>query len=425
MVQTISRVRLGLTLAFGLSACLLGPRPVAAQAVVPAPVLEQVATADGEVLAAKHYPRPGAVPVICWPGIGANLFEFDLPSRSFARFLSARGYDVWLFTSRNTGSGRYVSTGDGSAGFDTLAIYDIDAALSYVRQQTGERPFLLGHSQGGMLSLAYLEGVREVRVPVRRKLAFSWRGVTVQTVTGLRVAADPQLAAARNRAVRGVVALASPARLTWKAQVTPWTFWQASFWDYNLIFESLVWSPAANVVVELLPVVPAADLTRWLTRDLARLPYVGPQVRPFLRQVVAQVGPTPLVALTFRPGSTNGQVLFEALDLAVDNLPTTSLRQFMASVRRRDHLEAHVYDPLRRPYSYADGYGRVTAPALWIGGSFDKIANDDTIERHVRRLGSADKTFLRVPHGHVDVVVGDSAPQDVWLPIARWLDRRR
>ena len=53
-----------------------------------------------------------------------------------------------------------------------------------------------------------------------------------------------------------------------------------------------------------------------------------------------------------------------------------------------------------------------------------KLANDDVIVVAVERLETADKTYLGVPMGHVDMGLGREAPERVWQPVRDWLAKR-
>lgn len=66
--------------------------------------------------------------------------------------------------------------------------------------------------------------------------------------------------------------------------------------------------------------------------------------------------------------------------------------------------------------------GRLTVPLLAIAGTDDALAPPDSVHALYARARSADKRFLEVQAGHIDLVVGDRAPVDVWRPIASFLD---
>jgi pimeloyl-ACP methyl ester carboxylesterase len=65
----------------------------------------------------------------------------------------------------------------------------------------------------------------------------------------------------------------------------------------------------------------------------------------------------------------------------------------------------------------------MTAPLLAIAGDVDALAPPDSVRALVQRTASRDKRFLEVSAGHIDLVVGDSAPSLVWGPLTSFLGR--
>lgn len=367
-----------------------------------------IRTDDGVTLRALRLETKGT-PVLLCHGFGANTNQFLISGRSLAGFLARRGYDVWCLNFRGVGRGKLRSGGNPDHSFDDLVALDLPAAVRAVRKTTRRRPFLIGHSQGGMVALAWLQGVERVRVPVRR------RGERI--VRQPRMRASARLRRERTRAVRGVVAIGSPARFTWPGhrRVRP-----RSAWDRNLALAYLSRSPTANLATRLLPAIEPQRASAFLGRVLARLP--KRLARRSLRRLSRSR--SSLLRIWLRPGSTDPRVLSAALQRAVGPHSAKVGRQFLDGIRTGDMRELHVRDALRRPYSYAAGMRRVQAPVLWIAGSRDKLANDEAIAAAVKVLPSRDKTYLPTGHGHIDLVLGDEAPRTVWAPIARWLDRR-
>ena len=87
-------------------------------------------------------------------GYGQNRYAWHLPSRSFANFLAADGYDVFNLDLRGHGRSRHL----GAHPPRDLAAYvreDIPASVEEEQRLTGHpRIFLVGHSLGGLLSYA-------------------------------------------------------------------------------------------------------------------------------------------------------------------------------------------------------------------------------------------------------------------------------
>jgi polyhydroxyalkanoate synthase len=64
---------------------------------------------------------------------------------------------------------------------------------------------------------------------------------------------------------------------------------------------------------------------------------------------------------------------------------------------------------------------RVRASMLVFAGRTDQIAPLAAVRAVLAAVGSADKTFLIVPGGHMGVFAGATAPEHVWQPAAEWL----
>ncbi|MBN1365755.1 MAG: alpha/beta hydrolase [Syntrophaceae bacterium] len=80
---------------------------------------------------------------------------------SFAHYLWLQGYDVWLVNYRGTGRSPIHSKGanpDSMINLDIWATLDVPAAIAKVKSVTGKRMFIGGHSTGGLVSYAYLQG---------------------------------------------------------------------------------------------------------------------------------------------------------------------------------------------------------------------------------------------------------------------------
>ena len=67
---------------------------------------------------------------------------------------------------------------------------------------------------------------------------------------------------------------------------------------------------------------------------------------------------------------------------------------------------------------------RITCPLFAVAGRGDTIATPASTRGIVDLVSSNDKTFVEVSGGHVAVVAGSLAPQEVWNPVADWLEAR-
>ncbi len=385
---------------------------------------ETATTRDGLTLVFKRYRNQGGVPVILAHGFGTNHAEFDLPSRSFARFLADRGYDVWIANFRGCGSNGYESDRAIGYSFDEVMALDAPALVEKVRAATGgARPFWVGHSMGGMVAYAYLQGATFRSVRTHSVPVLTLAGVRWVDVYGTRVVADAATARQRNAGLRGLVTIGSPAAMQWRVRATPADFWRHSYWDYNLLLRALSFSPTANAAAHATPIVYVGELIAFLDTYLPLVPYVGSDVRAFLAAVAAQVATTPLASEVGYGPNLDPAVLQDGIGLAAEDYSTVVIRQLMDGIRRESARERHVLDTARAPYVYSDHMGEIALPALLVAGDKDKLACDDKIrDRGFAPLGSADKTFLGVAgFGHIDLVIGNAAEARVWTPVEAWL----
>ncbi len=94
-------------------------------------------------------------------GYGQNRYAWHLPSRSFANYLAADGFDVFNLDLRGHGRSRHL----GARPPRDLADYvreDVPAAIDSVQRISGhERVFLVGHSLGGLISYAAAPAIPE------------------------------------------------------------------------------------------------------------------------------------------------------------------------------------------------------------------------------------------------------------------------
>jgi len=131
-----------------------------------------VTTEDGWQVAVFRIPpsssaAPGThvgTPVLLAHGTSVNRNNFLLHGSDLARFLSDRGFDVWLTEYRGDRTSRPPDArtwrrADWDA--DDIARLDIPAVLDHVMAATGrDRVFWIGHSLGGVLGYIVAQGPR-------------------------------------------------------------------------------------------------------------------------------------------------------------------------------------------------------------------------------------------------------------------------
>ena len=131
-----------------------------------------VATEDGwQVAVFRIAPSPSAppgphtgTPVLLAHGTSVNRNNFLLEGSDLARYLSDRGFDVWLTEYRGDRTScppdaRTWRRADWDA--DDIAGRDIPAVLDHIAAETGKgQVFWIGHSLGGLLGYLVAQGPR-------------------------------------------------------------------------------------------------------------------------------------------------------------------------------------------------------------------------------------------------------------------------
>lgn len=149
----------------------------------PEPVqTHQVVTADGWTLDLRRVPATGgptrARPVVLMHGIVTNGRNWDLEAEhSLVRYLSARGFDVWVPSLRGVGASEHR---DEDYAFDVHVEADVPAIIAYVQAATGAKAVdWVGHSMGGLVLYAHLAGGGQGigrAVTLGSPVHFAWSG---------------------------------------------------------------------------------------------------------------------------------------------------------------------------------------------------------------------------------------------------------
>ncbi|XP_071691702.1 triacylglycerol lipase 1 [Rutidosis leptorrhynchoides] len=114
---------------------------------------------SSDVLSLGVQSRP---PVLLIHGLfmGGDAWFMDSPNESLGFVLADRGFDVWVANVRGTKwSHGHASLSDGDKEFwdwswQEMALYDLKAMLTYISSITNSKVFVVGHSQGTIMSLA-------------------------------------------------------------------------------------------------------------------------------------------------------------------------------------------------------------------------------------------------------------------------------
>jgi len=371
---------------------------------------ERAPTSDGVLLGMRRYPRSGAPPVLLLHGLAQNLAGMDIPvaGHSLARHLHDGGYDVWLGNFRGHGRPPHNSgLGPRPARVDDYGVLDAAAFVQRVSRATGRRPFVIGHSMGGIAMYIHLQGCRYDAEH--------------------RVVAEPELAVSRNAALAGLVMMGTPPKLRWETRFGLRALLRREYFEYNELLQHVVGRSAVLHLLDRLPLhaLPTRGVAEWMD-EAARLPGPGGALPEFANRLVGHVVSEALAHTLWNPRNMNTALVEAETRHTLDDAALPVLRQFVDWIRHETARE-HTVNDARPPHVYADHLHSVTLPTLWIAGEFDRVAPPATIRSHgVARLGSTDKAMLVArDFGHNDLRMGVRAPEALFPVILRWLDERR
>jgi len=94
-----------------------------------------------------------------------------------------------------------------------------------------------------------------------------------------------------------------------------------------------------------------------------------------------------------------------------------AFRQWIVEFYQENRLARDMLDMDGRPVRLAD----IRCPVLNIAASRDAIAPRETTSIVTKRVGSSDASEIVIEGGHVGIVVGRSASQNLWPKVGAWL----
>jgi alpha-beta hydrolase superfamily lysophospholipase len=379
------------------------------EASVPEWTCERAVASDGIVLGLRRYARPECAPVLLLHGLAQNLNGWDLPveGHSLARYLSARGFDVWLGNFRGHGRMPHRS-GDGArpARVDDFGVLDVPAMIERVRRVTRRRPLIVAHSMGGAATLIHLQGAR-----------YDAHG---------RVVGEPLLAARRNDEIAGAVLAAVPATLRWPVRAGVVSRLRGAYFETNGLLE-LCGLPVVRRVLDAAPMraVPTGGIAG-VARRGSGLPGPLGRINATVATAAGFSATAALAHTLWHPGNMRRDLIDAELLHTMEDASVAVLRQFCDWIAHGSAREFTTGDAARPAYEYADHYDRITAPLLLLAGDSDRVVPPVTLrEDGLARFASADRGMLVLRgFGHNDLRVGTRAPTHVFPRVAEWLADR-
>jgi pimeloyl-ACP methyl ester carboxylesterase len=379
------------------------------------PVRQDARSRDGLRLALKHFPRPGAQPLLLLHGLAQNDRGWDPAVRrySFARYLHAQGFDVWAGNLRGSGTPGFRSEmpeGPHHWTIDDYAINDIPGLIDAVTQATGQKPFVIGHSLAAWAMDGYLAG-----------LTYDKEGRAVPSM---------HRSLAQQDGIRGLVTIAGVYNLRWErplldAASNPIRS-AVDFYHSNYELEMIARFKPIYRIVPNLARLPLGWIGDALSLPLDRIPFVGDRLSRLYRGVQSDIIGTPVLSMFYyAPGSDREMVRQHALD-GLEDLGPRVLEQLGNAINdERTSSHYHLKRP-RHAYDYSAVRERAEVPTLMIAGGRDRLASAYQVyEDGYLKTRAADKRFIHVEKfGHLDIVTGTHAPSAVMEPVVQWLRAR-
>jgi hypothetical protein len=416
-------------------------------------------TDDGYKLKMKRYRpdtsslfRSDGQPVILFPGIFANMNEFDMhtpderkndysdmqlpnplakwaqgdkyidkdPMRYFSlahcRWL--KGYDPWLANYRGTGRGEFKSEkGDNMTTLDLWGVLDSEACITKVIEVTGKTPVIGGHSTGGFASYAYLQGtyfdIDEMKQGYKNGYI-------------PHVKSNPELAAQRNSFIKGFIAI-DPGLTPWvPAELNNKAMWKILgkplYLDLDSLMENIV-NPLlkkSNVTISTIDMIfsTITKLNKLYGSEMFLIPYLDfwymENTYPFAADFYGR----------YALASTYMRCLSQWGDIGVHH----AIREHWKNgIENKDVIAGPVPEPGFDGYYYYDqNMHLVSVPTIAVlSESNALVIANEVVEllMNAKTKNPDDEWHLIPGTAHVDIVCGLNAPDITFPLIGNWLDR--
>lgn len=134
-----------------------------------------------------------------------------------------------------------------------------------------------------------------------------------------------------------------------------------------------------------------------------------------------------IVTHQMNPENVNFSVIRRAQFNAVTPLSTRLLMQF------KDWLENDDFRTFDKNLSYKENLGIIKIPVLVVAGKKDKMAVISDVKYAYDKIGSKNKKYLELSisnnfssdYGHIDMIFGKRAPEEVFPVLLNWLEKHR
>lgn len=392
--------------------------PIRESALSPAGLGRRSATRGDEhlELALKHYPQPGAVPVILIHGMAQNdrMWDSRVPAYNFARFLHSQGFDVWIANLRGAGTEGFRSEQPAGAHHwtvDDYAAFDIPAIITRVTELAGQKPFIITHSMAAWALEGYFAG-----------LAVDAQG---------RLKANPARGRQNQAKLRGAVTIAGVYNVWWRKPVAD--FFknpirnEADYYGSNYELELLAKVKPLYDLIPKMDKLPLNWIDDVLSLPLEKVPFIGMLLNGLYIRVQHHVVQTPFFNMFYYAKNADPEMVRMHVQDGMEDLGPRLVEQLGNAVKEKRTMTYYHGEPDPETYSYASvrRWG-LQIPILFVGAGRDRLASVDQIYKDgFQATKASDKQFLGVEEfGHLDVVSGKKSASEVMVPIVEWLRKR-
>lgn len=416
-------------------------------------------TADGVDIKIRRYrPDPthnynNTQPIVLFPGILLNINQFlshtpkgqkfnyrrmDLPNDladwaigdeyieddpmvyyNLSHYLWLQGYDVWLANYRGIGRDDFESEkGNTRTNLDVWAALDTPAVINKVKQVTGKKPVIGGHSTGGLVSYLYLQGVTMDPAPVRK-------GDYIP-----HLESSAALAAQRNAGVVGFLGIdpAGSPTLAYESLIDNGIIWTVLAQRWYLDLDYMV----GEIIIPLLPPALTSSTVSLIFNTVSNLSDAFPawllpdtmdlfgavnfwQTDQMNRYTSDYVGRMSLSSLYLRS-------LSQYADWGING---TFREHWMNGEENKDRINPPDVMDNDGYYRFNDNMSRMTVPALSIFSDSSGLVDTDAMVEILyngKTYHHNDDWIEIEGSGHVDITTNENAPTILFPTIGEWLD---
>lgn len=359
----------------------------------------------------KRYARPMAPPILMIHGLAENDRLWDaLPSdQSMALFFYQQGYDVWVGNLRSSGTPGFRSASpEGLARRWTVedyAVHDIPALVRKVAQSTRQKPWIFVHSMAAWAIEGSLAGLR-----------FSPSG---------HLTTDALRGSSFQNAIQGIVSIAGVYNLWWthslKNAISHPIRTREEFYQSNYELELFARAKLLQPTFKKLNVIPFGWIRKGAALPIHETPWIGPKLEPLYSSLTETLAESPLFNMfTYAPNSLPETVTAHAKD-GIEDMGTALLEQVTRTILQRKTL-SHPGLTEKRSYHYSQIRPQVQMPLLFVAGNKDRLAHSKMIQEDGHSsYRQAQRRWIEVEAGHLDVISGIKAKSSVWEPVLAWI----